>query len=63
MVSRGPVLGISPFNFPLNLAVHKIAPACAGSRVQCSSENPSSDAAHAPLAEVIRLAGILSGAV
>jgi acyl-CoA reductase-like NAD-dependent aldehyde dehydrogenase len=26
---RGPVLGISPFNFPLNLAVHKLAPALA----------------------------------
>ena|SRR5690554_3073900 len=26
---RGVVLGISPFNFPLNLAVHKIAPAIA----------------------------------
>ncbi|MBF0237410.1 MAG: aldehyde dehydrogenase family protein [SAR324 cluster bacterium] len=25
----GPVLGISPFNFPLNLALHKIAPALA----------------------------------
>src|SRR5512142_1686613 len=24
---RGPVLGISPFNFPLNLAAHKLAPA------------------------------------
>ena len=28
-VSRGPVLGISPFNFPLNLVAHKIAPALA----------------------------------
>lgn len=26
---RGPVLGISPFNFPLNLVAHKIAPAIA----------------------------------
>jgi aldehyde dehydrogenase (NAD+)/glyceraldehyde-3-phosphate dehydrogenase (NADP+) len=26
---RGPVLGISPFNFPLNLAAHKVAPALA----------------------------------
>ncbi len=26
---RGPVLGITPFNFPLNLAAHKIAPALA----------------------------------
>jgi acyl-CoA reductase-like NAD-dependent aldehyde dehydrogenase len=26
---RGPVLGITPFNFPLNLVVHKVAPAIA----------------------------------
>jgi acyl-CoA reductase-like NAD-dependent aldehyde dehydrogenase len=26
---RGPVLGISPFNFPLNLVAHKLAPAVA----------------------------------
>lgn len=32
-VARGPVAAISPFNFPLNLAVHKIAPAIA---VGCS---------------------------
>jgi aldehyde dehydrogenase (NAD+) len=28
-VPHGPVLGISPFNFPLNLVAHKIAPAVA----------------------------------
>lgn len=28
-VPRGPVLGISPFNFPLNLVAHKISPALA----------------------------------
>ena len=28
-VPQGPVLGISPFNFPLNLVAHKIAPAIA----------------------------------
>ncbi|WP_046467988.1 aldehyde dehydrogenase family protein [Allosalinactinospora lopnorensis] len=28
-VPKGPVLGISPFNFPLNLVAHKIAPAIA----------------------------------
>ncbi|GAA4085941.1 aldehyde dehydrogenase family protein [Actinomadura miaoliensis] len=28
-VPRGPVLGIAPFNFPLNLTAHKIAPAIA----------------------------------
>jgi acyl-CoA reductase-like NAD-dependent aldehyde dehydrogenase len=28
-VPRGPVLGISPFNFPLNLVAHKVAPSLA----------------------------------
>lgn len=28
-VPKGPILGISPFNFPLNLVAHKIAPAIA----------------------------------
>lgn len=32
-VARGPIAAISPFNFPLNLALHKIAPALA---VGCS---------------------------
>ncbi|MQA12490.1 MAG: aldehyde dehydrogenase family protein [Pseudonocardiaceae bacterium] len=28
-MARGPVLGIAPFNFPLNLVAHKVAPALA----------------------------------
>src|SRR4029077_19531373 len=28
--AMGPVLGITPFNFPLNLVAHKVAPALAG---------------------------------
>jgi aldehyde dehydrogenase (NAD+) len=28
-VPRGPVLAVSPFNFPLNLVAHKVAPAIA----------------------------------
>jgi len=28
-VPRGPVLGVTPFNFPLNLVAHKVAPALA----------------------------------
>ena len=28
-IPRGPVLGIAPFNFPLNLVAHKVAPALA----------------------------------
>ena len=48
----GPVAGISPFNFPLNLAAHKVAPAIAAG---CSivlkppSKDPLIDAARRPL--------------
>ena len=59
----GPVAGISPFNFPLNLAAHKVAPAIAGG---CSIvlKPPSRD----PLtmlvvAEIIDEAGLPDGAV
>jgi glyceraldehyde-3-phosphate dehydrogenase (NADP+) len=59
----GPVAGISPFNFPLNLAAHKVAPAIAAG---CSIvlKPPSRD----PLtmlvvAEIIEEAGLPDGAV
>ena len=59
----GPVAGISPFNFPLNLAAHKVAPALAAG---CSIvlKPPSRD----PLtmlvvAEIIDEAGLPEGAV
>ena len=59
----GPVAGISPFNFPLNLAAHKVAPAIAAG---CSIvlKPPSRD----PLtmlvvAEIIDQAGLPDGAV
>ena len=34
-VPRGPVLGIAPFNFPLNLVAHKVAPAVAVGARSC----------------------------
>lgn len=59
----GPVLGISPFNFPLNLAAHKVAPAIAAG---CSLvlKPPSAD----PLimlevAEILVDAGLPPGAL
>ena len=59
----GPVLGISPFNFPLNLAAHKVAPAIAAG---CSIvlKPPSAD----PLimlkvAEIATEAGLPAGAL
>ncbi|MFN8591597.1 MAG: aldehyde dehydrogenase family protein [Thermomicrobiales bacterium] len=59
----GPIAGISPFNFPLNLALHKIAPAIAAGNT-IVLKPPSRD----PLtmlifAEIVDAAGAPAGAV
>jgi acyl-CoA reductase-like NAD-dependent aldehyde dehydrogenase len=62
-VPIGPVLGISPFNFPLNLAAHKVAPAIAAG---CSIllKPPSADPlTMLTVARIIADAGIPAGAV
>jgi glyceraldehyde-3-phosphate dehydrogenase (NADP+) len=44
-VPLGPIVGISPFNFPLNLVVHKVAPALAAGNpivVRPASQTPAS---------------------
>ena len=59
----GPVAGISPFNFPLNLAAHKVAPAIAAG---CSIvlKPPSRDPlTMLAVAEIIDEAGLPAGAV
>jgi len=59
----GPVAGISPFNFPLNLAAHKVAPAIAAG---CSIvlKPPSKDPlTMLTVAEIIEQAGPPVGAV
>jgi acyl-CoA reductase-like NAD-dependent aldehyde dehydrogenase len=59
----GPVAGISPFNFPLNLAAHKVAPALAAG---CSIvlKPPSRDPlTMLTVAEIIDEAGLPDGAV
>jgi acyl-CoA reductase-like NAD-dependent aldehyde dehydrogenase len=59
----GPVAGISPFNFPLNLAAHKVAPAIAAG---CSIvlKPPSRDPlTMLTVAEIIDEAGLPPGAV
>jgi glyceraldehyde-3-phosphate dehydrogenase (NADP+) len=59
----GPVVGISPFNFPLNLAAHKVAPAIAAG---CSIvlKPPSRDPlTMLKVAEIIDGAGLPDGAV
>src|SRR5688500_8057205 len=59
----GPVAGISPFNFPLNLAAHKVAPAIAAG---CSIvlKPPSKDPlTMLTIAEIIDGVGLPAGAV
>jgi acyl-CoA reductase-like NAD-dependent aldehyde dehydrogenase len=59
----GPIAGISPFNFPLNLAAHKIAPALASGNpivLKPPSKDPLTMLA---VAEIIDAAGVPAGAV
>ncbi len=57
----GPVLGISPFNFPLNLVAHKVAPAIAVGNpiiLKPASQTPLSALL---LGKIITDAGLISG--
>ena len=61
-VPLGPVVGISPFNFPLNLVAHKVAPALAAGDsiiIRPASQTPVSAL---KLAEVIEASGWPEGA-
>jgi glyceraldehyde-3-phosphate dehydrogenase (NADP+) len=59
----GPIAGISPFNFPLNLALHKIAPAIAAGNT-IVLKPPSRDPLTMLLfAEILDAAGVPKGAV
>jgi glyceraldehyde-3-phosphate dehydrogenase (NADP+) len=59
----GPIAGISPFNFPLNLAAHKLAPAIASGNpivLKPPSKDPLTMLA---VAEIIEAAGAPAGSV
>jgi len=59
----GPIAGIVPFNFPLNLTVHKIAPCIASGNtmvIKPASQTPSTALALAGIAEE---AGLTAGAL
>jgi acyl-CoA reductase-like NAD-dependent aldehyde dehydrogenase len=59
----GPIAGISPFNFPLNLAAHKVAPAIATGNpivLKPPSKDPLTMLA---VAEIIEAAGAPAGSV
>jgi glyceraldehyde-3-phosphate dehydrogenase (NADP+) len=55
---RGPVAAISPFNFPLNLVAHKIAPAIAVGNAAVLKPPPQGPTAALRLAEIALGAGL-----
>ena len=56
-VPRGPVLAISPFNFPLNLVAHKVSPALACGAPVVLKPPPQTPLTSLRLAEIVREAG------
>jgi acyl-CoA reductase-like NAD-dependent aldehyde dehydrogenase len=62
-VPRGPVLAISPFNFPLNLVAHKVAPAIAVGAPVVVKPAPKTPLAALALGEILAGADLPAGAV
>lgn len=60
-VPRGPVLGITPFNFPLNLVAHKVAPAIAVGAPIVLKPAPGTPLTALLLGEVLSGAGLPAG--
>lgn len=60
-VPIGPVLGITPFNFPLNLVAHKVAPALAAGNPILIKPAPQTPLTALLLGEVAVEAGLPSG--
>ena len=59
----GPIAGISPFNFPLNLAAHKVAPAIASGNPIVLKPPSKDPLVMLTVAEIIEGAGVPAGAV
>ena len=57
----GPILGITPFNFPLNLVVHKVAPALAAGNAILIKPAPQTPLTSLLLGEVLVQAGVPPG--
>ncbi len=62
-VPIGPILGITPFNFPLNLVAHKVAPALAVGNPVVLKPAPQTPLTSLMLGEVILQAGLPAGMV
>lgn len=59
----GPVLGITPFNFPLNLVAHKVAPAIAAGCTMTLKPATKTPLCALRLAEIAQEAGLPAGAL
>jgi acyl-CoA reductase-like NAD-dependent aldehyde dehydrogenase len=59
----GPIAGITPFNFPLNLVAHKVAPAIAAGCSMIIKPAPQTPLTALMLAEVVQAAGWPDGAL
>ena len=59
----GPIAAITPFNFPLNLVAHKVAPAIAAGCTTVLKPAPKTPLSALALAEVIHQAGLPAGAL
>ncbi len=59
----GPIFAITPFNFPLNLVAHKVAPALAAGNTLVQKPSPRTPICSLLLAEIVREAGVPAGAV
>ena len=59
----GPIFAITPFNFPLNLVAHKVAPALAAGNPLVQKPSPKTPICSLLLAEIARDAGVPAGAL
>jgi len=62
-VPIGPVLGITPFNFPLNLVAHKVAPCLAAGNPMVLKPAPQTPLTSLLLAELVLDTGLPAGAL
>lgn len=60
-VPAGAVCAITPFNFPLNLVAHKVAPAIAAGRAIPVKQAPATPLSALALAELLSAAGLPLG--
>lgn len=59
----GVILGITPFNFPLNLVAHKVAPALASGNTIVVKPSPKTPITALILAEIVEESGLPPGAL